>query len=591
MLGLPWWVSFLVVALAAVTGRTLRLPAGAGRAMHTWLSSRWAAPLAGFLSAAVTVWVWRALDRPPVLHDEAAYLLQAQLFASGRWSGSVTPLPEFFQQLYVLVDPVLASKYPPGHSLILSLGALVGRPALVVVIMNGFAGALVYALARRVAGSPTALLTWLVWMTCFPVLYYRANYMSQTTTSLMWLVAWWGIVRWRDATGGRSWRWLAVGGAAVAWCAITRPMTALALGVVFGVVVLRTARTTRRWREVVPAALVACTVITLLPLWSWRTTGSPTVAPLTVYTRTYVPFDKPGFGVEPGARPSSRLPRDQMITSASFYQEHARHTIGALPHTARERLTMIAHDAWYEWRGGLTVFAMLGMLMLPAEALVVLTAFALQFLLYLSYAHPARWTIYYVEGAPILAFMTAVGVARALAWASRDRSSTEASPWWTPGPLRQWWSWLRRSPAAIEPPHRLMLPICVLIAVGLFAGARVMQQVRGQIDGDHEYHEAFASLLTRISEPRAVVFVRYGPDHNDGLSLVRNAAAPSDARIWTAYDRGADNQRLLRFAPDRAPYLFDETSWTLRRLQRPAESPRTSGVASAPTPDVPTPRR
>ena len=592
MLGLSPWVSLLVVVLAAIAGRMLPASAGGGRTLRSVLESRWAVAVAGLMSAAITLWVWRSLDRQPVLHDESAYLLQAQLFASGRWSGVAPFLPEFFQQLYVLTDPVVASKYPPGHSLVLALGVLVGLPALPVVVMSGLAGALVYALARRVADGTVALLTWLVWMTCFPVLYYHANYMSQSTTSLAWLVAWWGLARWRESSGG-GWRWLVLASVAVGWCAITRPMTALALGLVVGVLALRTAWSRHRWRELVPAAVAACAVMALLPLWSWRTTGSPTVAPLTLYTRTYVPFDRPGFGVAADARPSSRLPRDQWITSASFYQEHARHTVSALPRTARDRLTMIGHDAWYEWRGGLGAFALLGLLLLPGEALVALSAFVLQFALYLSYAHPSRWTIYYVEGAPVLAFMSALGVARVLAWAARARRSplSAASTMWTAGAVRRWWSALRSRSAFVGEPSRVVVPLCMLTLAGLLAGAGVIRQVRGQIDADHEYHEAFESLLAHIAEPRAVVFVRYGPKHNDGLSVVRNVATPSDSRIWTAYDRGADNARLLQLAPDRAPYLFDETSWTLRRLQRQAESTRNSGVARGPTSEVPTPRR
>lgn len=588
MLGLSPWVAFLAVVVAAAVGRLLPSPSRRERSVWRLLQSPWAPAVAGLLSAAATLWVWRTISRTPVLHDESAYLLQAELFATGRWSGSAPPLPAFFQQLYVLVEPVLASKYPPGHSLVLTLGVLLGAPALPVIAMNGLGGGLVFALARRVSGPATAALTWLVWMTSFPVLYYHANYMSQSTTSLTWLVAWWGLLRWREAKA-HGWRWLALVAAALGWCVITRPMTALALCLVVVAVVLRTALSQRSWRDLIPAAAIGCAIVALLPLWSWRTTGSPVVAPLTLYTSTYVPFDKPGFGVARSDRPSSRLPRDQWITSASFYQEHARHTVRALPRTARDRIVMIAHDAWYEWRGGLASFALVGLLLLSAEGAVVVSAFALQFLLYLTYAHPARWTIYYVECAPVLAYLTALGIARVLAWGSRETRSSATASSERFGAVRAWLRQLR-SPRAAES-RAGQLSICMLGLAAFAAGVAVMRQVRAQIDADHEYHEAFASLVDRIADPRAVVFVRYGPTHNDGLSLVRNVAVATEARVWTVYDRGTENAHLLQLTPDRVPYLFDEASWTLRRLQRPAESTRTSGVASGPTAVVSTPRR
>ena len=145
MLGLSPWVSFVAVVLIAAAARLLpplRVPA-----LQRTLDARWAPAVAGALTSIVTLWAWASLRRTPVLHDESAYLLQAQLFASGRWAGAGPPLPEFFEQLYVLVEPVLASKYPPGNSLLLAPGALIGLPGLPVVAMSGLSGALLFALA------------------------------------------------------------------------------------------------------------------------------------------------------------------------------------------------------------------------------------------------------------------------------------------------------------------------------------------------------------------------------------------------------------------------------------------------------------
>ena len=582
MLGLSPWVSLVAVIVAAAASRLMPRVIRGERSVWALLASRWAPALAGLLSAAITLWVWRSLARTPVMHDEAAYVLQAELFASGRWTESAPQLPEFFQQLYVLMDPVVASKYPPGHSLVLALGVLVGLPALPVVLMSALSGALVYTLARRMSGPVTAVLTWIIWMTSFPVVYYRANYMSQSTTGFLWLLTWWGLSRWRSSSSGDG-RWLFLVAAAVSWSAITRPLTAFALGIVVGMVVLHTAWSRRRWRELAPAIALGVAILAVLPIWSWRTTGRPTLTPLSLYTERYVPFDKPGFGVATKARPSNRLPRDQWITSASFYQEHARHTLRALPRTAIERLTFIAHDAWHDWRGGLRVFALLGLLLLPAEGLVALAAFALQFLLYLSYAHPARWTIYYIEGAPLLAFVSALGIVRVLAWASgaAKREGGMAAP--SPEGLHRlvaWWRTMRVRRVYATEHFGVVFATVMLVLAGSVAGVGVLRQIRAQIDADHRYHEAFDALVAEIGDPRAVVFVRYGPGHNDGLSLVRNVAARDNSPVWRVYDRGAANSLLLQVAPHRVPYLFDETSWTLRRLQRPAAPERRSGVAS-----------
>ena len=151
MLGISPWISLLVVLLAAAVGRAL--PLFDARRLEGALNARWTPIVVGALSGVLSLWLWGSLTRTPVMHDESAYLLQAELFARLRWTGAARPLPQFFEQLYVLVDGVLASKYPPGNSLVLAAGVLIGLPGLPVLVMNVCSSALTFALARRVAGG------------------------------------------------------------------------------------------------------------------------------------------------------------------------------------------------------------------------------------------------------------------------------------------------------------------------------------------------------------------------------------------------------------------------------------------------------
>jgi hypothetical protein len=448
-------------------------------------------------------------------------------------------------------------------------------PGLAVVLMNGVASALVFLLARRLNGAGVALLTCVIWQSSFPNLYYHASYMSEGVSSLAWLATWWGALRWHD---GGSRRWLIVAATAAAWCIITRPLTGVALSLVALMAVVRHCRRSGSWRDLRPAQTAAAAVLCVLPIWSWMTTGNPLVTPLAAYTRTYVPFDKPGFGARPEDRPATRLPHDQWITSAAFYQEHERHTLAALPITAEQRLTMIGRDAWYEWRGGLLAFAVIGLMALSAAGWTAVAAFVLQFGLYLSYAHPPGWTLYYLEGAPLLAFVTALGVVAMfdllLAGSplkSRLRMLTRMSG-------------TQLIAAERSDGARTIVAATVLGLAGMAAGAVVSRQVRAQIRNDHAYYDAFRELIDRIPEPRAIVFVRYGAKHLDGLSLVRNVADVERAKVWTVYDRGAENARLTDMVPDRAAYLFDESTWTLRPVERSV--PKAPAVATATTDSV-----
>ena len=566
MLGLSPWVALIAFTLAVLAVRLL--PAFNASRIERALNSRWAPLVAGFGSGIVALWLWGSLSRTPVIHDESAYLLQAQLFAHLRWTGAAPPIPEFFEQLHVLIDGVLASKYPPGNSLVLTLGVLVGLPGLPVVIMNACAGALMFVLARRLAGGAVALLSWLVWQSSFPNIYYHANYMSESVSGLAWLITWWGILRWREGDGRK---WLAVAAGAVAWCMITRPVTGLALGIVAFSVVSWHFRSHRAWRDLVPAASVAALILAIIPLWSWRTTGNPRVMPLTLYTQVYVPFDKPGFASGGDDRPKARLPRDLLRIQYAFYQEHLHHKVSALPGIAWARIKMIDRDAFYEWRGGLRLFALIGLLALTLEGWIALVAFVAQFVLYLSYAHPAWWTMYYVEGTPVLAFLTALGMVRIFVWAFGTGNAPNDGATTASSRLTRVAASIRRALSSPIPTDGGRLATATLIVgfAGLLAALGVTRQVKITLGEDHSFYDAFARLLRQIPDQRAIVFVRYADKHPDGLSLVRNVPDLERAPLWTVYDRGEDNARLLALAPDRVPYLFDEKTWTLTPMNVP----------------------
>jgi len=570
MLGISPWVPVLIILAAAAFAR--RLPSRWSCSVEALLNGRAIVVLVAVTSALLCLWVWGSLTGTPVIHDESAYLLQAELFAHFHWTGLRPPIPEFFEQLHVLVDRALASKYPPGNSLILAPGALIGLPALPVVIMSGCSSSLIFVLARRMAGGAVGLLTWVVWESSFPMIYYHANYMSEGVSGLTWLLTWWGIARWRDGEGRK---WLTIAGIAVAWCLITRPLTGLALGIVALAVVLWRCRTTGAWRDLALATPWAIAVLAIVPLWNWRTTGDVRIMPLTEYTKMYAPFDKPGLGVRDAERPSARLPLDQARIQEAFFQEHARHTLRALPKIAWQRAMMLDRDEWYEWRGGLRMFALVGMLALSVEGWILFAAFALQFVVYLAYAHPAWWTIYYVEGMPLLAFVTALGIQRVVTIVAGRTAGVHAG--WR---LKDFLERLRPLTGRPTGDPRYASPILAIAICGAVAGCVVARQVKSTVRDDHAYYDRFARLVGQIPERRAVVFVRYGEKHLDGLSLVRNPPDGDGARVWTVYDRGADNARLLALAPGRTPYLFDETSWTMRRITLPGDS-AAKPVASA----------
>jgi hypothetical protein len=507
-----------------------------------------AAVACGLLTASLLAWVWGSLRSVAVIHDEAAYLLQARIFASGRWTAAGRPLPEFFEQICVLVTPVLASKYWPGHSLMLVPGIWLGVPGLIPLLFDAVSGAALYLLARRLSGTLVALLAWALWLVSPGVLRFLPSYLAQTTTSVLALLAWGALWRWLES-GDR--RWLTSLSGLVALGFITRPFTFLALSLPIAVVVLKRIRRRGSWRDLRMPIALAGLILALIPFWNVRTTGRWAGTPYLLYSKTYFPYDKPGFGMDP-TPPLRRLPPDLARYDEMFKENHLGHTIPRLPRILWERSVAIAQSVWGDSYPAWIVFALIGLVSGGGVARFAAASTASLVLSYLIEAHHETWTAYYVEAFPLLAFLSATGLAKVF---SRLEIALAR----------------RRSRRVWKPVRAAGLSVAILaIVVYAFPQAeveRLWKQSRG------EDWARFATLLGRLPPDPAVVFVRYSPKHDIHHSLVMNVPDLEREHFWIAYDRGDDNARLLRLAPERRAFVYDEAGHRLIGLPRPAEKP------------------
>ncbi len=483
--------------------------------------------LLGCATSALVWWCWGQVSPPPTWHDESAYLLQAKLFASGRWTGPARPLPEFFQQYHLLVSPKLAAKYPPGHSLALTPGVLLGIPALMPVLLSGITGALVFTLARRMAGLTAGLLTWLLLVLAPMNLEYRPSFMSEVTSAWAVVTAWWALLAWKRCG---STRWLVAVFVAFAWCAITRPVTALAFAVPVLPVLLPAMRQAgiRPWSA---AAAGGLGILALLPIWSWRTTGDWRVTPLGEYTRAYMPWDRMGFGLD-STPPAERVRSGVISFSAPYLELHRQHTLESIPGTLALRAGIVLEGAWGRALPMFYVLSILGLLRIKRSDLVAVFGGLALILFYLIYAHFARWEVYYLELLPVTAYLPALGLHRTLSLLPRA------------GPL--------------------ILSLIVVFWVA--AGYDRLSGTRQRKLLSQEHFTDFESRLQGLGSAKAIVFVRYAPDHDEDNALVTNTPELRSARFWVVHDLAEHNELLMRQAPEREAFLYDASSREFIRL-------------------------
>jgi hypothetical protein len=518
---------------------------------------RWAPLAAGAVTGLVILYLWGwTLSQTPIVHDEASYLLQAQTFAKLRWTMPSPPIPAFFEQFHVLVTPVFASKYPPGHGILLVPGIWLGAPGLMPTLFAVACGALLFALVRRVANGWVAVLTVLLWLGVRTNLMFRPTYFSETSSSMVWLLGWWALLEWRERGGER---WLIAVAACVAFMGITRPLTAVAFALPIGVVVLRQVVRRRSWRALLKPALVALAIVAVMPLWSAKTIGSWKTTPYSLYSKVYFPFDVMGFGFD--STPAQRqLPPDMVKFRKAFGTMHAKYTADRAPAAFLDRWKVLTYeDAFARWRLPFAAFAVAGLALLGSAGWFAVASSLLLTLCYLSFAHPRDWTLYYLEITPLLPFLIATGL------------------WGTWGMIAQRTAKIRPLIIRQQSAPAALAAVFVALLLLLPVRAEIVRQ-RRVLDLRRSYRLSFLNVVAKIPDKRAMIFIRYEPRHDVNYSLIANDADLAAARTWFVYDRGASkNKALAAAAPTRIPYLFDESSGTLMRLVPTQLSARTRG--------------
>lgn len=477
-------------------------------------------------TAASVWWTWGALQPLPVVQDEYSYVLQSRILARGEWTAPPPPAQYSFQQPHVLTAPRVASKFPPGHALLLAPAAALGAPWLGVLLLSGITAAILLLLAESQVGTFAALVCWAVWLTDPINLRFRPGYYSEVTSGLMWLATWWLLRRWWRSDERR---WLVYAALTLGWMAITRPLTALAFAAPVGIAVVVRANRERLWPHVGAAVIAGALVVGILPLWSKATTGRWTETPTALYRREYLPFDKPGFGID-STPPARRLTPVNADVYAEFAVEHREYTPARLGAAAVARLRDLGDAEFSSWRLALVPVAVIGLIAATAELWFAVACGAALFAGYLSYGHYHGWTLYYFEALPVVALCVGNGVAVCAAWLRRRR-------------------WPGGAQAALGAAAAAILVAC---------GSTTVAHWRRRHVDDAAYDTGFRAMLARAPFPAAVVFVRYSRDQHPHTTVVANSPTLSTDPVWVVNDDPGSNGAVMRAAKGRVPLLYEE---------------------------------
>jgi hypothetical protein len=448
----------------------------------------------------------------PNVSDDFSYLLIADTLRHFRLANPVHPLHQFFETFFVLQEPAYASIFPLGQGLILTIG-WAG-----VALSIGAMCALCYWMLRAWTSPGWALVGGLLAVIEFgPLNQWMNSYWGGGLAACAGCIAFGSAPRLRDT--GRA-RYAALLGLAIGIHWHARPYETILLLLSVAIFLAP------RWRLLVTPALVFVPIIAISLFHNKAVTGSWTTLPYQLSQYQYgVPTS---FTFQPVPTPHRPLTREQQLDYEQQSQVHE-----------------IAGNYWSRWASRIRFYRFFFLaplyLAIPLFLLrlgerrfrwVLLTI--LLFSLGTNF-YPYFYSHYIAALTCLFVLIAVIGLERLSGW----------------------------SPLATQ----ILLLLCAahfLFWYGLDASrdadldaAFSPYETWDNINhGDPQGRIAIGRQLAAASG-RQLVFVRYGPRHQFE-EWVHNAADIDGSRIVWARDLGPDeNQKLLRYYPDRTAWLLE----------------------------------
>lgn len=212
----------------------------------------------------------------PLTVDTDAELMHAKMLLNGDWFIPSHPLPRAFDMWMTINDGRWMSQYPPGHLVMLMLGAIFERRTYVLPFLGAATCVAVYYFALAVYGRRVARIAVVLSGACVYLIVMSSEFMMNGTSLLsgtLFLAAYFRMLTHpRMLTG-------VLGGAAIGYCFITRPYSAVALAVPFMMhaLYLLVSEREKYMKPLLAMAAGGGLFLIIQFIWNAGTTGDPFV--------------------------------------------------------------------------------------------------------------------------------------------------------------------------------------------------------------------------------------------------------------------------------------------------------------------------
>ncbi len=499
-------------------------------------------------------------ERLPHLEDEVAYLFQARVFALGRCYVDSPPKPSsFFAPFVVDYQGKRFGKYPPGYSLLLSTGVLLGQPWVINSLATALSLFVLYLLGAALYNRAVALLAVVLGLSS-PFLLIMSGTLLSHPACLLFISLF--LLFFFKATTSPRWYYPLAAGAWLGLAFLIRPVTALGVGAPFFIYALALALKngkSRRWtriqadcsndfsrfvctrteeinrfhgKEMARYALMAVVFLflaLLLPWYNFVLTSDPLLSPY----RLCYDYDRFGFGL--GFGPDE-------------------HTLENAWYNLKLNLSRL-NVHLFGWPLSSLLFVPVPFLTLSKKKwdyllLAGALSLALTYTPYWASGGNYGGPRYYYEALPLLFLLTARGIEKAAYLLSKVPGTLEV-----PGTSTRETRFFGKN---------LVSGLVYLVVAGLVL-YNLGQHLPGQLSQYRGFYGITAESLRAAQKAdlkNALVFV-YREDWTDYAPLFSVNSPTLDSEVVYAIDRGeVENADLMALYPDRAYYYLKGTILT-----------------------------
>ena len=481
----------------------------------------------------------RIFEGIPHIEDEIAYVWQAEAIAGGKLTVPSPVDPKSFLVPFVVdFQGQRFGKYPLGWPVLLAIGVLFGARSLANPLLAGLGVWLTYRLGKKLWGETVGLLAAGLTITS-PFFLMNSGSLLSHPFGLVLSIAF--ALAWLDTFGTRvaTPRWIptVTAGLTLGVLALTRPLTALAVGLPFAIhglyLLLRGDRLARR--RVLVIGLLALAIAALNFLWQYAVTGDPWFNPYTLWW----PYDKIGFGL-------------------GYGRTEAGHSLNLARINTRFSL-FVGYSDLFGWGRYSWVFLPFGLLAVVVRrswrAILVAAVFPSLVLFYLAYWVGA-WLFgprYYYEALFSLTLFSGAGIAWLAGWPLQP-----GEPWKTYHGWRQ------------------ARPLAVVAILALFLSANLIFYTPMRLQGMRGLYGMQRADLLPFSSPQAQeltpALIVVHPNEWMEYGVLLELQDPFlDTPFIFIYSRGDRPDRAVEEAyPDRAVYhYYPDDPYTFYKTPRP----------------------